>query len=100
MLMPEVLLPSTAGRMVKLGKLAGLRTMLYCCPMTGVPGTPLPQGWDATPGAHGCTPQALSFRDHDQELLQLRAEVFGLSAQTRPNISAKWRRGSISHSRF
>jgi peroxiredoxin len=82
MLMPEVLLPSTAGRMVKLGKLAGFRTMLYCCPMTGVPGTPLPRGWDATPGALGCTPQALSFRDHDQELLQLRAEVFGLSAQT------------------
>jgi peroxiredoxin len=56
--------------------------MLHCCPMTGVPGTPLPQGGDATPGAHGCTPQALSFRDHDQELLQLRAEVFGVSAQT------------------
>jgi peroxiredoxin len=50
--------------------------------MTGVPGKPLPEGWDMIPGARGCTPQACSFRDHYQELLQLNANVFGLSTQT------------------
>jgi peroxiredoxin len=50
--------------------------------MTGVPGKPLPEGWDMIPGARGCTPQACSFRDHHQELWWLKAEVFGLSTQT------------------
>jgi peroxiredoxin len=49
--------------------------------MTGVPGKPLPEGWDMIPGARGCTPQTCGFRDHYQELLQLQAEVFGLSTQ-------------------
>jgi len=34
------------------------------------------------PGARGCTPQTCSFRDHHQDLLQLKAGVFGLSTQT------------------
>ena len=50
--------------------------------MTGVPGKPLPENWDAIPGARGCTPQACNFRDHHEEFLQVRAEVFGLSTQT------------------
>src|SRR5580704_6703705 len=82
MLMPQVSLPATAGRMVDLSKLVAVRTVLYCYPMTGVPGVPLPQGWDMIPGARGCTPQACGFRDHHQELSELKAEVFGLSTQT------------------
>jgi peroxiredoxin len=50
--------------------------------MTGVPGKPLPEGWDMIPGARGCTPQTCSFRDHHRELLELKAEVFGVSTQT------------------
>ena len=50
--------------------------------MTGVPGQPLPEGWDAIPGARGCTPQSCSFRDHHGALLQLGARVFGLSTQS------------------
>jgi peroxiredoxin len=50
--------------------------------MTGVPGRPLPAGWDEIPGARGCTPQACNFRDHHEELLQLKAQVFGLSTQS------------------
>lgn len=33
------------------------------------------------PGARGCTPQTCSFRDHHRELLELKAEVFGVSTQ-------------------
>lgn len=80
--MPHISLRSTAGRMVDLSSLSAPRSVIYCYPMTGVPGKPLPEGWDSIPGARGCTPQACGFRDHLQELLQLKAEVFGLSTQT------------------
>ena len=80
--MPQISLRSTAGRMVDLSDLRTPRTVIYCYPMTGVPGKPLPEGWDMIPGARGCTPQTCSFRDHHQDLLQLKADVFGLSTQT------------------
>ncbi len=80
--MPKVCLRSTAGRMIDLSDLRPPRTVIYCYPMTGVPGKPLPEGWDLIPGARGCTPQACSFRDHHQDLSQLKADVFGMSTQT------------------
>jgi peroxiredoxin len=80
--MPRVSLLSTAGRTVDLSDLSPPRTVIYCYPMTGVPGRPLPEGWDLIPGARGCTPQTCGFRDHHHALLQLKAEVFGLSTQT------------------
>jgi peroxiredoxin len=80
--MPQISLRSTAGRVVDLSKLSAPRTLIYCYPMTGVPGRPLPEGWDMIPSARGCTPQTCGFRDRHQELLQAKAEVFGLSTQT------------------
>ncbi len=82
MALPQMKLDSTAGRTVDLGALGAGRTVIYCYPMTGVPGTPLPEGWDFIPGARGCTPQSCSFRDHHSELGDLGATVFGLSTQT------------------
>jgi peroxiredoxin len=82
MAMPKVSLRSTAGRMVDLSALSAPRTVLYCYPMTAAPGKLQPEGWDMIPGARGCTVQACSFRDHHQELLQLKVDVFGVSAQT------------------
>lgn len=91
MRVPAITLPSTAGRMVNLAALTAAytpasrsslhRTVLYCYPRTGVPGKPLPDGWDLIPGARGCTPQTCDFRDHHQELAALGADVFGLSTQ-------------------
>lgn len=80
--MPSLVLASTAGRAVDLGALRAPRTVIYCYPMTGVPGQPLPEGWDMIPGARGCTPQACAFRDHHRELATLGADVYGLSTQT------------------
>ncbi|MER7873875.1 MerR family transcriptional regulator [Streptomyces solisilvae] len=58
------------------------RTVIYIYPLTGRPGTDLPEGWDAIPGARGCTPEACGFRDHYQVLLAAGAvRVFGLSSQ-------------------
>ena len=80
--MPKLSLPSTAGKSVDLAHLSATRTIIYRYPMTGVPGKPLPEGWDSIPGARGCTPQTCGFRDHHQDLLRLHADVFGLSTQS------------------
>ena len=78
----DVALPSTAGGEVSLAKLAG-RTVLFIYPMTGTPGVALPDGWDAIPGARGCTPHACAFRDLHADLTAAGASaVFGLSTQT------------------
>jgi peroxiredoxin len=82
MSLPAIALPSTAGRSVVLAQAGRPRAVVYVYPRTGVPGEPLPEGWDQIPGARGCTPQSCSFRDHHQELLELGAEVYGLSTQT------------------
>ncbi|MBX6343058.1 MAG: peroxiredoxin [Thermomicrobiaceae bacterium] len=79
--LPRLALPSTGGEAVDLSCLLG-RTVVYCYPRTGRPGEPSPTGWDAIPGARGCTPESCGFRDHYRELLAAgAAAVFGLSAQ-------------------
>lgn len=80
--LPALALPATDGRTVELSTLPGLQ-VIYIYPMTGRPGVPLPEGWDAIPGARGCTPQSCAFRDHHAELAALGAGVFGLSTQDR-----------------
>lgn len=80
MRMPPLALPSTDGRMVDLAALPPL-TVIYCYPMTGVPGVAPPQGWDRIPGARGCTPENCAFRDRAEAFEALGAALFGLSAQ-------------------
>ena len=83
MRMPEIVLPATDGKTIDLSKLTASRTVLYFYPMTGVPGTPLPDGWDLIPGARGCTTQACNFRDLYSDLCQAGIRhLFGLSTQT------------------
>ncbi|MBD5656311.1 MAG: peroxiredoxin [Candidatus Eremiobacteraeota bacterium] len=78
---PSIQLESTSGASVDLATLAG-RTVAYAYPRTGQPGVDNPEGWDAIPGARGCTPQSCAFRDHFAELTRLGvAHVFGISTQ-------------------
>ena len=81
MRIPSVSLTATDGERHDLAALTG-RTVLYIYPMTGRPDRALPDGWDAIPGARGCTPQSCAFRDHHAELQALEARVFGVSSQT------------------
>jgi peroxiredoxin len=81
MRLPRIALVSTAGRSVDLSTLKG-RTVVYIYPRTGRPDQELPIGWNAIPGARGCTPQSCAFRDlHEEIKLAGAARVFGLSTQ-------------------
>lgn len=80
---PALTLAATDGSSVSLDAPRPGRTVLYLYPMTGVPGQPLPDGWNAIPGARGCTPESCGFRDHHAELAAAGAPtVFGLSSQS------------------
>ena len=77
--LPDIELPATDGTAVSLARLKG-RTVVYVYPRTGVPGQAPLDGWDAIPGARGCTPQSCGFRDHFAELKRLGVDqLFGLS---------------------
>ena len=79
--LPKLALQATDGSTVDLSGLPG-RTVVYVYPRTGRPGAPAPDGWDAIPGARGCTPQSCGFRDHFAELQRLGvAQLYGLSTQ-------------------
>ena len=78
---PDLALPATDGSSINLSRARG-RTVVYAYPRTGRPGQALPTGWDAIPGARGCTPQSCGFRDHFAELAELGvAQLYGLSTQ-------------------
>jgi peroxiredoxin len=79
--MPSLQLASSAGERLDLGELARQTMILYVYPRTGVPGQPLPAGWDQIPGARGCTPQSCAFRDSVAQIAELDGAIFGLSSQ-------------------
>ncbi|MER5901471.1 redoxin domain-containing protein [Streptomyces mirabilis] len=82
--LPDLVLPATDGRTVGLGALGPGRTVLYVYPLSGRPGTDLPDGWDTIPGARGCTAEACAFRNHHDDLRTVgAARVYGLSSQPR-----------------
>ena len=78
---PATLLSSTLGGALDLGEVTRRSTVIYIYPGTGIPGVPLPEGWDDIPGARGCTPQSCAFRDHVLELAAYGVSILGLSAQ-------------------
>ncbi len=78
---PSVTLLATNGESIDLSACRG-RTVVYIYPRTGRPGVCNPDGWDAIPGARGCSPQSCAFRDHFNELKQLGVDqLYGLSTQ-------------------
>jgi peroxiredoxin len=79
--LPALELEATQGQPVDLAEAAAGTLVLYVYPRTGLPGKPMPQGWDQIPGARGCTPQNCAFRDLHAELAARGARVHGLSSQ-------------------
>src|ERR1700722_13947774 len=82
--MPPIALPATSGEPVRVDTVPPgfSRLIIYAYPLTGLPGVPVPDGWDDIPGARGCTPESCGFRDHAAELAALGAAVAGLSTQS------------------
>ncbi len=80
--LPALTLPTSDGGRVDLGDLGAGRTVIYLYPLTGAPGTDLPDGWDSIPGARGCSTEACDFRDHHDDLRAARVSaVYGFSSQ-------------------
>jgi peroxiredoxin len=77
---PPVRLRSSSGRLVDLAELRAT-VVIYVYPRIGAPDRPPPEGWDAIPGARGCTPQSCRFRDLATEFKSLGTQLFGLSTQ-------------------
>lgn len=80
---PSMTLTATNGAVVNLSKTLG-RVIVYCFPKMGRSADEMdPEGWAEIPGAYGCTQESCGFRDHYQELKDLRiTEVYGLSLQS------------------
>ena len=82
MMLADVPLPSTDGADVSVAAARG-RIVIFCYPMTAEPGRALPDGWDAIPGARGCTPQACAFRDLADDLAGRGVDrILGISTQS------------------
>ncbi|KAH0828967.1 redoxin domain protein [Lanmaoa asiatica] len=62
--------------------------LVFVYPRTGKPGMANPPGWDAIPGARGCTPELCAVRDTLDALQAARpgsggpVRIFGLSTQS------------------
>jgi peroxiredoxin len=95
-MVPQLTLESTHGP-VSLRALSQDLLVLYVYPRAGRPGVPALAGWDEIPGARGCTPQALGFREAYLRFQELGAAVAGLSAQTLDDQREFAGRHSISY---
>jgi peroxiredoxin len=78
---PAIELTATTGETMRIDDLPG-RTVLFAYPRTGRPDEELPPGWNAIPGARGCTPEACGFRDAHAQFAELGVRVLALSTQS------------------
>lgn len=74
-------LPSSSETSIDVSSLR--KTVLFIYPATGVPGEALPMDWDAIPGARGCTPESLSFKNAIVRFASAGYAVVGMSAQSK-----------------
>jgi len=79
-MMPDVTLPATGGGFTNPRRIKG-RAVYFIYPYTGRPGVPDPEGWDQIKGAHGSTPQALSYSKAYEDFILNNVRVFGVSLQ-------------------
>jgi DNA-binding HxlR family transcriptional regulator/peroxiredoxin len=86
--LPELALRSTEDRPVD--PVAGTPwTVLYCYPGGYAPGTQgYPPGWDAIPGAPGCTLESTAYRDRLPAFHERGATVHGVSTQRPDQLAA------------
>lgn len=81
MVFPELSISSTDGVLVNTAEFKNGMTVIYAYPMTGRPDEEVPRGWDEIPGARGCTPQTLGFKEKCDAFTTEHIRLFGLSTQ-------------------
>jgi peroxiredoxin len=81
MQIPSMGLLSTSGHTVNLSLCLGW-VLIYCYPMTGVPGVALPPNWDQIPGARGCTPQSNAYKEVHPLFREMGVAIYGMSTQS------------------
>ena len=87
---PDIVLDSTSGGVMPIRRMG--RQIFCFYPMTGIPGSPLPGGWDSIPGARGCTPQLCSISENYSFYEEERIPIFGISTQrSKEQLEAKKR---------
>ena len=79
--LPDVELPATTGETINPRRVQG-EFIIFCYPWTGRPSLPNPPDWDAIAGAHGSTPQALSYGLLHARFALHGVRIFGLSLQS------------------
>ncbi|MDQ2982823.1 MAG: peroxiredoxin [Actinomycetota bacterium] len=95
-MLPQLTLESSQGP-VSMRALSQELLVLYVYPRAGKPGMPSPEGWDEIPGARGCTPQSLGFRETYPRFQELGAAVAGVSAQSLDDQQEFAERNEISY---
>lgn len=83
---PELTLPAHTGSDLDVIDQTAGATVLFCYPATGTP-VPLPENWNAIPGAVGCTLENRLFRDVHPQFQAADVAVRGISTQ-RPGEQA------------
>ena len=76
---PDIFLESTSDGVLPIRRTG--RQIICFYPMTGIPGSALPGGWDSIPGARGCTPQLCSISDNYSFYEEEKIPIFGISTQ-------------------
>jgi DNA-binding HxlR family transcriptional regulator/peroxiredoxin len=83
---PVLTLPAHLGGNLDVIDQTAAATVLFCYPATGTP-APLPENWNAIPGAAGCTLENRLFRDAHPQFQAVNVAVRGISTQ-RPGEQA------------
>jgi peroxiredoxin len=79
---PEVVLPSTAGRAVRLEDTSLGDFVLFIYPRIWGPDDQVSEEWLRIPGARGCTAESCEFRDLSDDFSKLGLSIYGLSTQS------------------
>jgi len=67
--LPDINLSKTDGNKLNIWGLTDY-SVIYIYPMTGRPNVALPEDWESTLGARGCTPHSCGFRDLHKEIIK------------------------------
>ncbi len=79
---PTISLPNQEGNLLRLDRFDTFRLVIFFFSKTGRPDKPLPNNWNNTPDARGCTLLNCTFRDKYDQIISENAIPIGISTQS------------------